>query len=140
MPHFFERLDNKDPKFTYLRNGNVVRYDDEAETQSGIKVIKLLLGVEDAEDILPSAKPETVEKSSFMFERHLEDFLITNWERTHLCDRYAIYEVDGQQVGKQYLTDTGPLDILALSKDGTEFLVDELKRDRASDQVVGQTL
>ena len=43
-------------------------------------------------------------------------------------------------VGRQYSTDTGPLNILALSKDGAEFLVVELKRDRASDQVVGQTL
>lgn len=138
--HFFARWDNKDPKFTYLGNGNVVRYDDEAETQSGIKAIKLLLSVDDAEFILPSTKPETLEKSSFMFERHLEDFLITNWEKTHLGDKYVIYEVDGQQVGRQYHTDTGPLDILACSKDGSEFLVVELKRDRASDQVVGQTL
>ena len=41
-----------------------------------------------------------------MFERHLEDFPITNWEKTHLGDRYVIYEVDGQQVGRQYHTDT----------------------------------
>ena len=32
------------------------------------------------------------------------------------------------------------MDILALSKDRKEFLVVELKRDRASDEVVGQTL
>ena len=32
------------------------------------------------------------------------------------------------------------MDILALSKDRKEYLVIELKRDRASDEVVGQTL
>ncbi|HIG48674.1 MAG TPA: DUF91 domain-containing protein [candidate division Zixibacteria bacterium] len=37
-------------------------------------------------------------------------------------------------------TDTGPLDILAHRKDQKEFLVIELKRDMASDVVVGQTL
>lgn len=35
-------------------------------------------------------------------------------------------------------SNTGPIDILAISKDKTELLVLELKRDRASDTVVGQ--
>lgn len=38
----------------------------------------------------------------------------------------------------QYQTDTGPLDILAISKDKNRLLVVELKRGRASDVVVGQ--
>ena len=37
-------------------------------------------------------------------------------------------------------TDTGPLDILAISKDRKTLLVVELKKGRASDAVVGQTL
>ncbi len=37
-----------------------------------------------------------------------------------------------------YATDTGPIDILAMSLDGNEILVIELKRGRASDSVVGQ--
>jgi restriction system protein len=41
-------------------------------------------------------------------------------------------------VGEQYPTDTGPIDVLAESHDGTELLVVELKRGRASDSVVGQ--
>ena len=48
---------------------------------------------------------------------------------------YDIYEN-----GRQFQTDTGPLDILALRNDNKEFLVLELKRDKASDIVVGQTL
>ena len=36
------------------------------------------------------------------------------------------------------LTDTGPIDLLAISKDKQELLVVELKRGRASDAVVGQ--
>ena len=89
-PQFFARWDNKDPRFTYIGNGNVVRYDDQAETRSGIKAIKLLLSVDDAELILPSTKVQSEGKSSFMFERHLEDFLVTNWERTHLGNKYKI--------------------------------------------------
>ena len=34
--------------------------------------------------------------------------------------------------------DTGPIDLLAISKDKQELLVVELKRGRASDAVVGQ--
>ena len=37
-------------------------------------------------------------------------------------------------------TGTGPIDILGLNKDKSDFLLLELKRDRASDFVVGQTL
>jgi len=139
-PHFFARWDNKDPKFTYLGTGSIVKYDDDAKTKSGIKAIKLLLSVDDAEYILPSTKKEQEETSSFMFEKHLEDFLVTNWSRTHLGKAYSIYEENGVPVGRQYRTETGPLDILAISKDRKEFLVVEIKRDRASDEVVGQTL
>ena len=41
-------------------------------------------------------------------------------------------------VGQQYPTDTGYIDILAVSKDNKELLVIELKKGRASDVVVGQ--
>ena len=41
-------------------------------------------------------------------------------------------------VGQQYPTDTGPIDILAVSKDNKTLLVVELKKGRVSDVVVGQ--
>lgn len=53
---------------------------------------------------------------------------------------YDIYKEDGEPFGQQYQTDTGPLDILAISKDKKRLLVVELKKGRASDAVVGQTL
>ena len=52
--------------------------------------------------------------------------------------QYDIYEEEGQLVGQQYPSDTGPIDILAISKDKKELLVVELKRGRVSDVVVGQ--
>jgi restriction system protein len=78
--------------------------------------------------------------SSFALEEHLEDFLVQNWAQTELGKQYDIYEEDGERVGQQYPTDTGPLDILAVSKDRTTLLVVELKKGRASDGVVGQSL
>lgn len=85
------------------------------------------------------ATDETVEDPSmFALEGHLEEFLVQNWPQTELGKNYDIYEEDGERVGQQYPTDTGPVDILAISKDKKELLVVELKRGRASDAVVGQ--
>lgn len=76
--------------------------------------------------------------SVFAMEKHLEDFLVKNWSQTKLGAVYDIYEVDGEQVGQQFMSDTGPLDILAISKDKNTLLVVELKKGRVSDNVVGQ--
>ena len=83
---------------------------------------------------------EIEDQSSFSLEKHLEDFLVQNWAQTELGQDYDIYKEDGEPFGKQYPTDTGPLDILAVSKDKKRLLVVELKKGRASDAVVGQTL
>jgi restriction system protein len=84
---------------------------------------------------------ETVEDpSAFAMEKHLEDFLIKNWTQTELAKEYDIFEEDGELVGQQFPTDTGPIDILAISRDKKTLLVIELKKGRASDSVVGQIL
>jgi restriction system protein len=77
---------------------------------------------------------------SFVLEQHLEDFLVSNWEHTDLGKKYDLLTIDGEMVAQQFPTDTGPIDILAQSKDGKELLVIELKRGRVSDRVVGQIL
>lgn len=87
------------------------------------------------------ATDSTVEDPTvFALEKHLEDFLVLNWESTELGKTYDIFEEEGERVGQQYLTDTGPADILAVSKDRATLLVVELKKGRASDAVVGQVL
>ena len=81
----------------------------------------------------------TVEDASnFALEKHLEDFLVENWKQSELGKYYDIYEEEGELVGQQYPSDTGPIDILAISKDKKIILVVELKKGRASDNVVGQ--
>ena len=82
---------------------------------------------------------ETIEDAAtFALEKHLEDFLVQNWDQTALGKRYEIFKEDGEIVGQQYPTDTGPIDVLAISKDKKEILIVELKKGRASDSVVGQ--
>jgi restriction system protein len=84
---------------------------------------------------------EDVENASrFALEEILEEFLVANWEHTEFGKKYDILVEEGKKVGQQFPSDTGPIDILALRKDGKEFLVIELKRGRAGDRVVGQLL
>lgn len=90
--------------------------------------------------LLPSSgnRPDSPQHT-FALEKHLEDFLEQNWSRTPLGSKYDLFS-DEDGSSRQYPTDTGPIDLLAISKDGSEFLVVELKRGRASDAAVGQVL
>ena len=66
--------------------------------------------------------------------------MVKNWKVTELSCDFDVYEEDGELVGQQFPTDTGPIDILAISKDHKTLLVVELKKGRVSDVVVGQLL
>lgn len=88
---------------------------------------------------ISSTDPTVEDPSAFALEAHLEAFLVANWGHTELGKEYDLYEEDGVEA-QQYQTDTGPLDILAISKDKKKLLVIELKKGRASDAVVGQAL
>ncbi len=141
LPHrrkvkWLEATINRADMSTTLRNssgsigtvGNISQYVEEIEK---------LIGGESAPSLI--ATDETVEDPAvFALEKHLEDFLVKNWLNTELGQKYNIYEEDDELVGQQYPSDTGPIDILAISKDNKELLVVELKRGRASDTVVGQ--
>jgi restriction system protein len=99
--------------------------------------IERLLGKKSSHTIIST--DETVEDpSAFALEKHLEDFLVKNWTKTMLGKDYNIYEDEGELVGQQFPTDTGMIDLLAISKDKKTLLVIELKKGRASDNVVGQ--
>jgi len=109
---------------------NVSGYRDEIEK---------LIGGGSAPTIV-STDPSVEDPAAFALEKHLEDFLVQNWVQTELGKEYDIFEEDGEKVGQQYQTDTGPIDVLAIRKDKKELLVLELKKGRASDVVVGQVL
>lgn len=78
--------------------------------------------------------------SEFALEKHLEVFLVTNWDNLDIGKNFRIFQENGELVGQQYETPVGKIDILAESKDHKTLLVIELKRGRASDVVVGQIL
>ena len=107
---------------------NITKYSDEIE--------KLLTGNVPSTIFSTDSNVESV--SEFALEKHLEDFLVKNWNQTDLGKEFDIYQEDGELVGQQYPSDTGPIDILAISKDKKTLLVVELKKGRVSDIVVGQ--
>ena len=132
LPNLISRVDMSEP----LRRStgsigtisNISKHADEIEA---------FLAGQPAPSIIST--DELIEDASvFALEKHLEDFLIHNWAATPLGKQYDLFSEDGEVIGRQYPTDTGPIDILAVSKDGGELLVVELKRGRASDAVVGQ--
>lgn len=102
--------------------------------------IERFLGEVSAPVTVIATDPVIEDPLAFAMEKHLEDFLVRNWSQTELSRDFAIYAEDGEPVGQQYATDAGPIDILAVSHDRKRLLVVELKRGRASDVVVGQTL
>lgn len=89
---------------------------------------------------LVATDPAVEDPSAFAMEKHLEDFLVENWRRTPFGQDFDIYEEDGECIGQQFPTDSGPIDIFAVSKDHKKLMVIELKKGRANDVVVGQIL
>lgn len=110
---------------------NISDYREEIERFLATKIIASPITTQSA---------EIEDPATFAMEKHLEEFLVANWSQTILAKEFDIYEENGEQVGRQYSTDTGPIDVLAISKDKKRILVVELKRGRASDVVVGQIL
>ena len=124
-------LNLKNSAGSILTTCDLTSYSEEIEN--------LLKGESTTTHIIETTPQEIEEQVNFALEKHLEDFLIANWTSTELGKGYDILkDENGDIIGKQFPTDTGPIDILATSKDKKELLIVELKKGRASDSVVGQ--
>ena len=141
--HFFARWNQNDPDdFSYLGVGEILNVEDGhlTKTSAGDKkeTVKITLLCEDSDHILLEENSEDAFENNFALEKHLEEFIVENWKSLELGKKYDLQEdeVDGKR--KKYRTDTGEIDIFAISKDRKEYLVIELKRGRASDPVIGQ--
>ena len=77
-------------------------------------------------------------ESDFQIEKHLEDFLIANWESTTLGNQFELIEEDGELKSQQYPTTIGKIDLLVKDKLNGNYVVIELKRGQTSDDTVGQ--
>ena len=76
--------------------------------------------------------------NSFCTEKHLEDHIINNWDRTNFGKKYDLIVKEGKMISQQYRTDLGPIDILVKDKNEKNHVVIELKNGKGSDQTIGQ--
>lgn len=93
---------------------------------------------EDVGEDEPSGEESAESKSSFYMEKELENFLISNWDRTELAKKYDLIEEEGEMVSQQYPTGIGKIDILVRDKTTAQYVVIELKKNQTSDDTIGQ--
>lgn len=88
----------------------------------------------------PSSITQLSDYSSGLFymEKQLEDFIIANWDKTELGKKHDLIIDEGELVSQQYKTDIGPIDILAREKRTGNYIVIELKKNKTSDETIGQ--
>lgn len=77
-------------------------------------------------------------QSTFYMEKELENFIISNWDKTELSKEYELIEEDGEVVSQQYRTSIGIIDILVKDKKTKQYVVIELKKNQTSDDTIGQ--
>lgn len=133
LPHrrrvnWFEKLIERSSMSEALRNStgsigtvsNISSYRDEIESLIGKAPAT-------AGPVIFASNPEIEDPVAFAMEKHLEAFLVANWNQTILSKDFSIYEEDGEPVGQQYATDAGPIDVLAISKNKKRLLDDDQK-------------
>ena len=104
---------------------------DRQETDSEVH---LIFPAEDEEE--DAATP-----TAFALEHHLQGFIAKGIEKIPFGRKLKLYEDSDGRNGVEYPTDTGRIDILAVSDDDDQdFFVIELKLSRGSDQAIGQLM
>lgn len=95
---------------------------------------------DDQSDYFSSVQEEVVSENDYLFvlEKHLEDFIIENWDNIELGKRFELIDHEGDMVSQQYRTDIGIIDILAIEKKSGKYVIIELKRNQTSDDTIGQ--
>jgi restriction system protein len=76
----------------------------------------------------------------FFLEKYLQQFIIDNFDNIFDKKLVLLKDEKGDVVGKEYRTDVGRIDILAIEPATNSFVIIELKKGRESDKVVGQIL
>ena len=97
--------------------------------------VHLIFPAEDEEDDVETP-------SAFALEQHLRDYIAKDIQKISFNGRnLKLFQDQDGRKGVEYPTDTGRIDILAISAtDNQEFFVIELKLSRGSDQAIGQLM
>ena len=84
-------------------------------------------------------REKDAEEQEFALEKYLEDFIVTNFSSI-FGGNLELYTDPEGNIGQQYPTEIGTIDILAKEPSTSSFVVIEFKKGRESDRVVGQIL
>ena len=86
------------------------------------------------------SSPNGEKEQTLVLERYLEELIVSNFDKI-FEGKLELYSIPEGDVARQYPTDdVGRIDILAMEPGTNSFVVIELKKGRAVDQVVGQIL
>lgn len=94
--------------------------------------------LDDVAEIADGEAPSDADLAVFAMEAQLRDFIVENISRIPIGGTQVhLYRNAEGRDGKEYPTDVGPIDILAVD-DAGNFFVFELKLDRGPDRALGQ--
>jgi hypothetical protein len=77
--------------------------------------------------------------AAFSLEKHLQEFIVSNWSKTLLAKKLDLY-IEDEEEAVEFNTGVGEIDILARDRSTGDWVVIELKKGHESDRVVGQLL
>jgi hypothetical protein len=98
----------------------------------------IIMGLEP--DKLITDSDVAAEEMAYALEKHLEDFIVENWDKINFGEKLKLYEDENGNIGQQYYTEeVGYIDLLAKDTKGN-YVVIELKKGRKDDEVIGQVL
>jgi hypothetical protein len=87
------------------------------------------------------AKEADIESpAEFQLEKYLHEFIVSNFDKINFGEKLEIYATEDGEMGTEYPTSAGYVDILCREKSSGDFVVIELKKGWTTDKVVGQTL
>lgn len=94
-----------------------------------------------SEERSEDASETTETTGEFVKERHLQQYLVNNWDRTEISEKWDIYsDADDPEAGVEFSTGIGRPDILLTHTSDARVCVLELKKGDTSDSAVGQLL
>ena len=118
------------PELGYLEIDHFLYF---VTTDEGRRIVEKIINEE------PNQEFDDKESMEFVMEKYLEEFIEANFDKIDFGAKLELYQ-DEEHRGRQYPTQIGKIDLLAIDKERKEFLVMELKKGRSSDEVIGQIL
>lgn len=131
-------LDFKDEEFRWMAQDVIYVTSRQIVKETGNDEPEVVVPKEEENLDEEGGTPATVD-DKFYYEDDLENFVLENLDKLGLDDDLKLYTDSKGVQGQQYPVDGGYIDLLLTDK-SENFVIIELKRDRAKADVIGQIL